>query len=85
VTRVVLKYQGTPAARDAAEAKLRELIPEVHLTRKTSTLVEARIDDAQADALARLDEWTVSLPTYADIGRPTFNLANMRAKLGRNK
>jgi hypothetical protein len=81
VTSVVLAYTGAPGQRQMAEDRLRSLQPGVVLTPKTSTLVEAQLDDTVVQALASDPHWSVSPPVCADIRGPAFNLKNARARL----
>ncbi|ODU18493.1 MAG: hypothetical protein BGP22_13235 [Variovorax sp. 67-131] len=83
MTSVVLTYTGSPGKKLLAEARLRRCVPGVVLTPKTSTLLEAQLDDEQLAALAKNPEWAVSQPTFAEIRKPVFNLKNARAKLAK--
>lgn len=83
MTNLVLTYRGNPAGRQAAEARLRRLVPNAVLTPKTSTLVEAQVEDSQVSTLEAQPDWDVSRPTFAEIRKPSFNFKNARAKLGR--
>jgi hypothetical protein len=83
VTSVVLTYTGSPGKKLSAKARLRRRVPGVVLTAKTSTLLEAQVDEEQLAALEQNPEWAVSQPTFAEIRKPAFNLKNARAKLAK--
>jgi hypothetical protein len=85
VTNVVLTYTGVPEKRQLAEAKLRSSMPGLVLTPKTSTLIEAQLDDSQISLLVQDPNWAVSEPVCAEIRRPAMNLKNARAKLSRDR
>jgi hypothetical protein len=83
VTSVVLTYTGSPGKKLSAQARLRRSVPGAVLTPKTSTLVEAQLDEEQLAVLEQNPEWAVSRPTFAEIRKPVFNLKNARAKLAK--
>lgn len=83
MTSIVLTYTGSPGKKLSAEARLRRCVPGVVLTPKTSTLMEAQVDDEQLAALQQNPEWTISRPAFAEIRKPVFNLKNARAKLAK--
>jgi hypothetical protein len=79
----VLTYTGSPGKKLSAQARLRRSVPGAVLTPKTSTLVEAQLDEEQLAALEQNPEWAVSQPSFAEIRKPVFNLKNARAKLAK--
>jgi hypothetical protein len=79
----VLTYTGSPGKKLSAQARLRRSVPGAVLTPKTSTLVEAQLDEEQLAVLEQNPEWAVSQPTFAEIRKPVFNLKNARAKLAK--
>ncbi|MGJ7503496.1 hypothetical protein ACSFBF_24275 [Variovorax sp. ZT5P49] len=79
----MLTYTGSPGKKLSAQARLRRSVPGAVLTPKTSTLVEAQLDEEQLAALEQNPEWAVSQPTFAEIRKPVFNLKNARAKLAK--
>lgn len=81
MTKVVLTYQGSAAGRLSAEDDLRRQVPGIVLTPKTSSHMEAQVEEDQVPLLLRVANWSVSLPTFAEIRPPAINLQNMRAKL----
>ncbi|SDX30333.1 MULTISPECIES: hypothetical protein [unclassified Variovorax] len=83
MTSVVLTYTGSPGKKLSAQARLRRSVPGAVLTPKTSTLVEAQLDEEQLAALEQNPEWAVSQPSFAEIRKPVFNLKNARAKLAK--
>ena len=78
---VVLSYKGPPGRFEAAMNQLRLEVPGGVLTRKTSTVVEAQLEDSQIAALHASSDWTVRPTVYADVSPPRQNLARMRSKL----
>jgi hypothetical protein len=78
-----LTYTGSPGKKLSAQARLRRSVPGAVLTPKTSTLVEAQLDEEQLAALEQNPEWAVSQPSFAEIRKPVFNLKNARAKLAK--
>ncbi|MDQ0083602.1 MULTISPECIES: hypothetical protein [Variovorax] len=79
----MLTYTGSPGKKLSAQARLRRSVPGAVLTPKTSTLVEAQLDEEQLAALEQNPEWAVSQPSFAEIRKPVFNLKNARAKLAK--
>jgi hypothetical protein len=79
----VLTYTGSPGKKLSAQARLRRSVPGAVLTPKTSTLVEAQLDEEQLAVLEQNPEWAVSQPTFAEIRKPVFKLKNARAKLAK--
>lgn len=78
---VVLRYVGDEGRFDAAMEQLRLELPGARFTRKTSTAVEAEVQDSQVAALQARPEWTVGPLVYADASPPRHSLARMRSKL----
>lgn len=81
MTSVLLLYVGDPTTRVAAEDRLRRLLRNADLVRKTDNLVEANLDPSQAALLEKQLEWKLSRPSFADFNRPKMNLDRARAKL----
>lgn len=82
---VVLSYTGVPSQRASAEAQLRRTLGDVALTRKTSDIFEALLDNDQLQTVERDPNWTVVTPSYAEIRKPDLNLSKIRDKLAGSK
>lgn len=89
MTSFVFKFKGLPDQRGAALEQLRVQLPRIALvTPKTSTLVEVRLPDPEADSMLPLLQrdfgagWEVTLPSFAEIRSPAINWSAIRDKLG---
>lgn len=83
MTSFVLRFTGTSSLADAV-TRLQHRLPQIVLTPKTSTLVEAQVEEHDLADLKGLSDWDVSVPTYAQIpSQPmSYDWAAMKEKLG---
>nr|WP_315186476.1 hypothetical protein [uncultured Albidiferax sp.] len=78
MTPVILQFKGLASLKGPAMERLRQQLPGVVLTPKTSTLVEALVNDSQVPRLMTSTDWDVTLPSYAEVSPPSFDLFRFR-------
>lgn len=78
MTSLVLRFTGLASLKGQAMELLRQQVPGIELTPKTSTLLEARVDDSQVDRLMHSSDWEVTVPSYAEVKPPAFKLSRFR-------
>lgn len=66
MTSFVLRFTGSSSLTDAV-ARLQRRLPGVVLTPKTSTLVEAQVNEQDISKLEGLADWDVSRPSFAEV------------------
>lgn len=83
MTHMVLTFRGLAGDRSAALERLRVVLPSAVLTPKTSTLVEAQMNEEEIPLVVKTGEWDVAPSTFAEIRPPTLDMGALRKKLGR--
>lgn len=83
MTSFVLRFTGNSSLTDAV-ARLQRRLPGIVLTPKTSTLVEAQVNEQDLSKLESLADWDVSRPSFAEVSpHPmSYDWAAIKSKLG---